>query len=151
MVVEEFDRNPDAVLEPDNPVQLAALLKKFLRMLPEPLLTFKLYPLIMASQKLPDFQAKLVLHLIYVLLPKTNLDLLLVLTGFLREVSAHCQEPGGAGNKMDTHNLALVVAPNILYAKPPGGAGPAGPSPDDSMLAVKAVEMMIVNLDDLRL
>lgn len=35
----------------DNPVQLAALLKKFLRDLPDPLLTFKLHHLFIASQR----------------------------------------------------------------------------------------------------
>ena len=37
-------------LSQDNPVQLAALLKKFLRDLPDPLMTFKLYRLFIASQ-----------------------------------------------------------------------------------------------------
>jgi hypothetical protein len=37
-------------LSQDNPVQLAALLKKFLRELPDPLMTFKLHRLFVASQ-----------------------------------------------------------------------------------------------------
>lgn len=48
---EAIDRDPEAVdLTIDNPVQLAALLKKFLREMPEPLLMFKLYRLFVASQ-----------------------------------------------------------------------------------------------------
>jgi hypothetical protein len=48
---EAIDRDPSSVdLTQDNPVQLAALLKKFLRDLPEPLMTFKLHRLLIASQ-----------------------------------------------------------------------------------------------------
>lgn len=46
-----IDRDPQSVdLTQDNAVQLAALLKKFLRDLPEPLLTVKLFKLFTASQ-----------------------------------------------------------------------------------------------------
>lgn len=56
---EALDRDPAAVnLGDDNPVQLAALLKKFLRELPDPLMTFKLHRLFVSSQskfeKLPN-------------------------------------------------------------------------------------------------
>lgn len=48
---EEIDRNPAQVnLANETPVQIAALLKKFLRELPEPLLTYKLYKLFVVSQ-----------------------------------------------------------------------------------------------------
>lgn len=50
-LTEAIDRDPSSVdLSQDNPVQLAALLKKFLRQLPEPLLTFKLHRLMVATQ-----------------------------------------------------------------------------------------------------
>lgn len=48
---ESIDKDPSAVnLSEDNPVQVAALLKKFLRDLPDPLLTFKLHRLFIVSQ-----------------------------------------------------------------------------------------------------
>lgn len=48
---EAIDKDPAAVnLNDDNPVQVAALLKKFLRDLPDPLLTFKLHRLFIVSQ-----------------------------------------------------------------------------------------------------
>jgi hypothetical protein len=48
---EEIDKNPANVnLANETPIQIAALLKKFLRELPEPLLTFKLYKLFLVSQ-----------------------------------------------------------------------------------------------------
>jgi hypothetical protein len=48
---EIIDRNPsEAMLADENPIQVAALLKKFLREMPEPLLTFKLHRLLIFSQ-----------------------------------------------------------------------------------------------------
>lgn len=53
-VTEAIDRDPSSVdLTTDNPVQLAALLKKFLRDLPDPLMTFKLHKLFIAAQSEP--------------------------------------------------------------------------------------------------
>jgi hypothetical protein len=50
-LTEAIDRDPSSVdLTQDNPVQLAALLKKFLRDLPDPLMTYKLHRLFIASQ-----------------------------------------------------------------------------------------------------
>ena len=50
-LTETIDRDPSSVdLSQDNAVQLAALLKKFLRDLPDPLMTFKLHRLLIASQ-----------------------------------------------------------------------------------------------------
>lgn len=50
-LVEALDRDTTTVsLSDDNPVQLAALLKRFLRDLPDPLLTFRLHKLFCATQ-----------------------------------------------------------------------------------------------------
>ena len=50
-LTELIDRDPSSVgLTQDNPVQFAALLKKFLKALPEPLKTYKLYRLFMAVE-----------------------------------------------------------------------------------------------------
>jgi len=50
-LTDAIDRDPSSVdLSQDNPVQIAALLKKFLRELPDPLLTFKLHRLFISSQ-----------------------------------------------------------------------------------------------------
>jgi hypothetical protein len=58
-ICDALDRDPTTVnLAEENPVQLAALLKKFLRDMPDPLLTFKLHRLFCASQStspLPSF------------------------------------------------------------------------------------------------
>jgi hypothetical protein len=50
---EEIDKHPASVnLTNETPIQVAALLKKFLRELPEPLLTYKLYKLFVVSQSM---------------------------------------------------------------------------------------------------
>lgn len=55
---EAIDKDPSSVnLTEDNPVQVAALLKKFLRDLPDPLLTFKLHRLFVVSQSKYRFGA----------------------------------------------------------------------------------------------
>lgn len=55
-LTDAIDRDPSSVdLTQDNPVQLAALLKKFLRDLPEPLMTFKLHRLFVSSQCASNF------------------------------------------------------------------------------------------------
>lgn len=87
-------------------VQLAAFVKKFLRELPEPLLTFKLYPVFMRYQRLE------ILHWAICTLPKANRDILLLVLALLNWVAKHAED-----NKMDAENLARVIAPNILYGK----------------------------------
>jgi hypothetical protein len=133
-LVEEIDQHPDHApnLVNETPIQLAALLKKFLRDLPIPLLTFKLYDLFLFSQRLGannidnteeeiKFQRKRerILKLAYAMLPKAHRDLAEVLFAFLSWVStfANVEEEDnvGGGSKMDTHNLATVITPNILY------------------------------------
>lgn len=48
---EEIDRNPNTIqLLSETPIQVAALIKKFLRELPDPLLTFRLHRLFITAQ-----------------------------------------------------------------------------------------------------
>ncbi|GAV28596.1 hypothetical protein PMKS-002067 [Pichia membranifaciens] len=134
-LVEAIESRPEHVpkLENETPIQLAAVLKKFLRDLPIPLLTFKLYDMFILSQKLgsgpniSEDDAKLarkrerVLKLAYAMLPKAHRDLAEVLFAFLSWVSTFANiddnNDNMGGSKMDTHNLATVITPNILYAK----------------------------------
>ncbi|KAJ3416289.1 hypothetical protein HDV05_002229 [Chytridiales sp. JEL 0842] len=137
-VADAFDANPETCeINEESPIQIAALLKKFLRELPEPLLTFKLYPAFIASQKLDMEKDRLqALHMICCLVPKPNFDLLMTLLEFLYFVSTYAVTENG-GNRMDISNLATVIAPNILYLKSNDLIS------DESVLAVKAVEMLI--------
>ncbi|ORZ23186.1 hypothetical protein BCR42DRAFT_404189 [Absidia repens] len=118
---EEIDKNPNNInLMKENATQLAALIKKFLRDMPEPLLTFKLYRLFTTIQKLEkEVDRKRATHLACCLLPKPNRDTMEVLFLFIHWVSTFSQigQDGGAGNKMNLDNMATMVAPNLLYSK----------------------------------
>ncbi|TVY48650.1 Rho-type GTPase-activating protein [Lachnellula occidentalis] len=118
-------------------VQIAALLKKYLRELPDPLLTFKLHRLFIASQKINDeAKRRRVLHLTCCLLPKAHRDLLEILCSFFNWVASFHQVDEESGSKMDTHNLATVIAPNILYTN-------AKTPVDDNFLAIEVVHTLI--------
>ncbi|KAI4923594.1 uncharacterized protein J4E92_007568 [Alternaria infectoria] len=102
-------------LNTKNPVILANLLKRFLRLMPEPVLTLKLYRLFMVANDIEDeAQRKKVLHLVLCLLPKAHRDTMEVLFCFLNWVSSFHTVDEETGNKMDTWNIATVMAPNIL-------------------------------------
>jgi hypothetical protein len=129
----------DAIdLSKENVVQVAALLKRYLRELPDPLLTFKLHRLIITSQRIQDEEKRQrVLHLTCCLLPKSHRDCLEVLFSFLNWVASFHQVDEENGSKMDTHNLATVIAPNILFTNT------KNPGMDDSFLAIEAVHTLI--------
>ncbi|KAI8346377.1 hypothetical protein EDC96DRAFT_521501 [Choanephora cucurbitarum] len=92
-------------------VQLAAFIKRFLRELPEPLMTHKMHKLFMLSTKVST-QAEMlaIIRCSICILPKPNRDTLLMILVLLNWVARHADE-----NKMDYENLATVMAPNILY------------------------------------
>lgn len=143
---EAIDNNQNPDLGKEGAVQIAALLKKFLRDMPDPLMTFKLHKLWIASQRIEDFEKRIrVLHLICCLLPKCNRDTMEVLFAFLKWAASFSQVDEESGSKMDVHNLATVMAPNILYAAPPkqGTKGPQIPQVDESFLAIEAVNLLI--------
>ncbi|EXJ78027.1 hypothetical protein A1O3_09187 [Capronia epimyces CBS 606.96] len=143
---ELIDANQTPDLSRENPVQIAALLKKFLREMPEPLLTFKLQRLFIISQKIADEERRRrILHLTCCLMPKSHRDTMEVLFSFLKWAASFSQVDEESGSKMDIHNLATVMAPNILYAKEkaPNAKLPQIPQVDDSFLAIEAVNTLI--------
>jgi len=134
-----IDKNPDEVnLKGNSAIQLAALMKKFLRELPNPVLTFKLHQLFVVSQKTSNENNSLkILNYACCLLPKCHRDLLEVLLLFLRHISTFSDTNNNSGTKMNSENLATVIAPNILYSKY------KDPAKDESFLAIKAVRKLI--------
>lgn len=95
-------------------IQLAAFLKKFLRELPEPLLTRRLYKLFLLSNRATHAQESVaMIHYTLCLLPKQNRDILFMILALLNWVAKHSSK-----NKMDYENLARVIAPTILYQEP---------------------------------
>ncbi|KAG0314437.1 hypothetical protein BGZ99_008133 [Dissophora globulifera] len=141
---EIIDKDPSSVnLAEENPVQVAALLKKFLRDLPDPLLTFKLHRLFVVSQKMEDEEVrKMILHLTCCLLPKPNRDSMEAICLFLRWVASFSHVDEETGSKMDLHNLATVITPNVLYSKS------KDPIKDESFLAIEAVMGLLEYQDE---
>ena len=122
----------------ENPVQVAALLKKFLRELPDPLLTHKLHKLFITSQRIDDAEKRRrVLHLTCCLLPKAHRDTLEVLFTFLNWVSSFSHVDEESGSKMDIHNLATVISPNVLHR------GKEAVPVEESFLGIEAVHSLI--------
>ncbi|EEB08499.1 rho-type GTPase activating protein Rga1 [Schizosaccharomyces japonicus yFS275] len=135
---DQVDNTPESVhFENEGSIQLAALLKKFLRELPDPLLTFKLFGLFITSSKLEEEEDRLrVLHLTICLLPKSHRDTMEIIFGFLYWVASFSHINDDLGSKMDIHNLATVITPNILYSK-------SNDPVDESFLAIEAVHSLI--------
>lgn len=123
----------------ETPHQLAALLKRYLRELPDPLMTQKLYGVWIAATKIKDAEKrKHCLHLCCCLLPQIHRDTLEVLFNFLKWTATFHQVDEESGSRMDVHNLARVMAPNILFTNT------KNPSfSDEPMTAVACVEELI--------
>src|SRR5205085_6137956 len=138
-LAETIDKGEGSVeMSSEGPVQIAALLKKFLRELPDPLLTFKLHRLFIITQKISDEDKRnRVLHLTCCLLPKAHRDTMEVLFSFLKWAASFSHVDEESGSKMDIHNLSTVMAPNILYSNI------KQPPVDDSFLAIEAVNLLI--------
>ena len=125
------------------PHDVTSLMKMFLREMPEPLLSFRLYEFYIASAKhLKDSALDEAIKLLTLTLPIAHLTVLRQLLHLLRKIAEHSEtaapaeplksdeqaaEPNEAasddsgsditGNLMSMHNLAIVIAPNILRSK----------------------------------
>ncbi|KAF8587843.1 RhoGAP-domain-containing protein [Ramaria rubella] len=143
-LTDAIDRDPQSVdLTQDNAVQLAALLKKFLRDLPDPLLTVKLHRLFVASQMLPsEADRKRYLHYISIILPRPNRDTMEVLFVFLKWVASFAHVDEETGSKMDLQNLATVICPSILWGKSRDVAH------SESVMAIPVVTELLINQDE---
>lgn len=91
---------------------VASVLKCYLRELPEPILTYRLYENFMIASRLPSEQARLnalweAIHL----LPEANFHNLRYFIKFLSTLTQN-----QSTNKMTPSNLAIVIAPNLLWA-----------------------------------
>uniref|UniRef100_A0A1A9WLZ2 Rho-GAP domain-containing protein n=1 Tax=Glossina brevipalpis TaxID=37001 RepID=A0A1A9WLZ2_9MUSC len=125
---EDFDKTGKKNFDDDtSPHDVATLLKEFLRDLPEPLLSNKLYRAFLATQKIRNrrLQMEAISHLVK-LLPPAHRDTLYVLLKFLAKVAACSDDISPSdnkqhinGNKMDSNNLATIFAPNILRTTHP--------------------------------
>ena len=126
-------------------VQLAALLKRYLRDLPDPLMSHKLYRLWISAAKIRDEERrKQCLHLTCCLLPKTHRDCLEILLTFLKWAGSFHQLDDEVGSKMDVRNLATVIAPNILT-----NTSKAPALDSEATYVIDAVEVLINNIEEM--
>uniref|UniRef100_A0A0N5AQ83 Rho-GAP domain-containing protein n=1 Tax=Syphacia muris TaxID=451379 RepID=A0A0N5AQ83_9BILA len=89
---------------------VSSLLKMFLRKLPEPLLTDKLYPIFIDANRITAHAQRLhKLRNLVRKLPAAHYATLKYLMHHLRVVSSH-----SSVNKMETRNLALMFGPSIV-------------------------------------
>lgn len=103
--------------EGTSPLDVAALLKRYLQMLPEPLLTFSVYNEIKEARGNAQQLADVVRTI-----PYAHYSTLDCLTSLLWRVSQK-----SAVNKMDAHNLAFELAPYLLWKQN------TGPHTDDQL------------------
>lgn len=97
-----------------QPNDVASLLKQWLRELPEPLIPTYLHDVFARCLLLSSEEDKLQSVLLScLLLPPENLNTLAHLLSFLSLLVSH-----SCTNKMDAHNLAIIMTPNLLHTFP---------------------------------
>ncbi|KAK3902407.1 hypothetical protein C8A05DRAFT_33886 [Staphylotrichum tortipilum] len=142
---DKLDKEEEVDFSTTHVVQVAALLKRYLRALPDPLMTHKLYRLWLAAAKIQDEQKmRHCIHLTCCLLPKPNRDCLEILFCFLKWVGSFHQVDDESGSKMDIKNLATVIAPNVLFDK-----NKMSSLDSDPMFAIEAVEVLIADIGEM--
>ncbi|XP_028249582.1 rho GTPase-activating protein 6 isoform X2 [Parambassis ranga] len=119
---DEFDQGWEVNLDEEHSVHdVAALLKEFLRDMPDPLLTRELYTAFINTLLLDDSDQQSVIRLLIFLLPPCNSDTLQRLLCLLSTVYAHAEDRLDnegqelTGNKMTSLNLATIFGPNLLH------------------------------------
>ena len=120
-----------------DPHTIASLLKMYLRELPEPLLTYDFFDDWMkAAQIEKPADRQVALFNVLDQLPPANFTNFRFLVEFLSELKKFSEQ-----NKMSASNIAIVVAPNILW--PTGGE--SGANATYTSLASRIVESFIEN------
>ncbi|XP_014636036.1 PREDICTED: rho GTPase-activating protein 11A isoform X2 [Ceratotherium simum simum] len=99
----------ESCLSSAPPCDIAGLLKLFFRELPEPLLPVDLHEALFKAQQLGTEEKNKATLLLSCLMTDHTIDILRYLFNFLRNVSLRSSE-----NKMDSSNLAVIFAPNLL-------------------------------------
>ncbi|XP_049773389.1 rho GTPase-activating protein conundrum [Schistocerca cancellata] len=112
----EFYRQPEAAearISGAGPHELAAVLKKLLRELPQPLLTAELTDMFYQVHALPTSELRQrALNLLVLLLPSECRYTLRALFSFLLQIIHHQSE-----NKMTLHNVAMIIAPSLFHPR----------------------------------
>ncbi|CAO2579465.1 Rho GTPase-activating protein 11A [Lemmus lemmus] len=99
----------EACLSSALPCDVAGLLKQFFRELPEPVLPTDLHEALFKAQQLGAEEKNKATLLLSCLVADPTVDVLRYFFNFLKNVSLRASE-----NKMDSSNLAVIFAPNLL-------------------------------------
>ncbi|XP_015215825.2 rho GTPase-activating protein 17-like isoform X4 [Lepisosteus oculatus] len=130
--LEEFYSDPHAV---------AGALKSYLRELPEPLMTFQLYDEWIQASNVPDPDKKLqALWVTCDKMPKSNKANFRYLVKFLAKLAQDSEV-----NKMTPSNIAIVLGPNLLWAKTEGSLAEMAAA--TSVHVVTIIEQIIMHAD----
>ncbi|XP_055066847.2 rho GTPase-activating protein 36 isoform X1 [Misgurnus anguillicaudatus] len=118
---DDFNSGIDVVLDEEHSIHdVAALLKEFLREMPDPLLPRELYRAFLYANLLRGAEQLRYLQQLLYLLPPCNCDTLLRLLTLLHTVQENANDSTGpdqqeiSGNKMTAANLAVIFGPNLL-------------------------------------
>ncbi|CAL1599029.1 unnamed protein product [Knipowitschia caucasica] len=130
--LEEFYSDPHAV---------AGALKSYLRELPEPLMTYQLYEDWIQASSVSDPDKRLqALWVVCDKLPKSNKSNFRYLVKFLAKLVQDSEV-----NKMNASNIAIVLGPNLLWAKTEGSLAEMAAA--TSVHVVTIVEPIIQHAD----
>ncbi|XP_026123819.1 rho GTPase-activating protein 6-like isoform X2 [Carassius auratus] len=151
---EDFDMGIDVALDEEHSVHdVAALLKEFLRDMPDPLLPRELYQAFLHANLLRGADQLTYLQQLLYLLPPCNCDTLLRLLTLLHTVQENANSSTGpnqkeiSGNKMTSANLAVIFGPNLLQ-KERGSERELSPQAlgiEDSTAIISVILMLIQN------
>uniref|UniRef100_A0A146ZTQ6 Rho GTPase activating protein 36 n=2 Tax=Fundulus heteroclitus TaxID=8078 RepID=A0A146ZTQ6_FUNHE len=149
---EDFDVGVDVQLDEEHSVHdVAALLKEFLRDMPDPLLPRELYPAFLHANLLRGADQLQYLQRLLYLLPPCNCDTLLRLLSMLQTVQSYAQDTVGTndeeipGNKMTAANLAVIFGPNLLQRETGGDVSPHAMGIEDSTAIISITLVLIQN------
>ncbi|XP_041703527.2 rho GTPase-activating protein 11A isoform X2 [Coregonus clupeaformis] len=93
------------------PCDVAGLVKQFFRELPDPVMPTELHDAFLKAQQLHTKEDRTYATLLLsCVLPDRNMSILRYFFGFLNKVSQR-----SAVNKMDSSNLSVILAPNLLH------------------------------------
>ncbi|XP_067318960.1 rho GTPase-activating protein 11A-like isoform X2 [Anolis sagrei] len=101
----------ESSLSTAQPCDVAGLLKQFFRELPEPILPTNLQDALIKAQQLNSEERISATLLLSCLINDKTIDTLRYIFKFLKNVSLRSEE-----NKMDSSNLAVIFAPNLLQS-----------------------------------
>ncbi|KAL4240846.1 Rho GTPase-activating protein 17 [Mactra antiquata] len=128
----EIEENKDL-----DPHTVAGALKQYLRELPEPLLTFKLFPDFMAAAQQQADQRLQALWCVVDRLPKPNYDNFRYLIKFLSKLTERSDV-----NKMTPSNIAIVIGPNLIWSE-----GDSGPNMMNTGILSLITELIVQHAD----